>query len=139
MTYREITCRPIVLVVEDEPILRMAAVDMVEDAGFIAVEAANATEAINILESRPDIQIVFSDIDMPRGIDGMKLAAAIRERWPPIHILLTSGHIHDREIKLPIDAVFFAKPYDERSIVAELRRMAAGKQAGVNEALPPRP
>lgn len=82
--------RKVVLVVEDEPILRMTAVDMVEDAGFEAVEAADATEAIRILERRLDIRIVFTDIDMPRGIDGMKLAALIRDRWPPIEIILTS-------------------------------------------------
>jgi CheY-like chemotaxis protein len=132
LTYPDTAYRPIVLVVEDEPILRMGAVDMVEDAGFIAVEATDATDAIRILESRPDIRIVFSDIDMPRGIDGMKLAAAIRERWPPIHIILTSGHFHARDIKLPVDAVFFAKPYDESRVVAQLRRMSAEERAGAN-------
>ena len=125
MAYPDNVYRPIVLVVEDEPILRMAAVDLVEDAGFMAIEATDATDAIRILETRPDIRIVFSDIDMPRGIDGMKLAAAIRERWPPIHIILTSGHLHASDVDLPVDSVFFAKPYDERRVVEQLHKMSA--------------
>ncbi len=82
---------PVVLVVEDEPILRMMAVDLVERAGFEAVEAAGSNDAIRILETRPDIRVVFTDIDMPGGLDGMKLAAAIRDRWPPIELIITSG------------------------------------------------
>ena len=82
---------PLVLVVEDEPLLRLAAVEMVEDAGYVAVEAADAFEAVRILESRDDIRIVFTDIDMPGGMSGVTLAAAIRDRWPPIDIIMTSG------------------------------------------------
>ena len=116
--------RQIVLVVEDEPILRMAAVGMVEDAGFEAVEATDATDAVRILESRPDIRIVFTDVDMPRGVDGLKLAALIRERWPPIHIIVTSGKAEVGKMVLPVDSVFFAKPYDEERVVDEMRRMS---------------
>jgi CheY-like chemotaxis protein len=117
--------RPVVLVVEDEPLLRMAATDMVEDAGFVAVEAANATEAIRILEARPDIRIVFSDIDMPLGMDGMKLAALVRDRWPPIEIILVSGHVNPPEADLPARCVFFSKPYREPQVVAAMRKFAA--------------
>ena len=119
------SARGLVLVVEDEPILRMAAVDMVEDAGFTAVEAADATEAVRILESRTDIRIVFTDIDMPRGMDGMRLAACIRDRWPPINIIVTSGHVAASEIELPARAVFFPKPYKATEVVAMMSRMAA--------------
>ena len=117
--------RKVVLVVEDEPILRMMAVDLVEDAGFEAVEAADATEAIAILERRTDIRVVFSDIDMPHGLDGMKLAALIRKRWPPIELVLTSGKMPPRPEDLPERGVFFSKPYQGREVVATLRRMAA--------------
>ncbi len=109
----------------------MAAVGLVEDAGFDALEACDATEAVRILESRTDIRIVFTDIDMPRGIDGMKLAALIRDRWPPIHIIVTSGHVADRNVRLPVDASFFGKPYDERQVTKELHRMAAVAQREV--------
>lgn len=116
--------RQIILVVEDEPILRMSAVDMVEEAGFEAVEAADATQAVEILERRLDIRIVFTDIDMPRGIDGMKLAAIIRERWPPIEIILTSGHHDTKDIDLPQRSLFFPKPYNEKDVVAAMHSMA---------------
>ncbi|WP_407523819.1 response regulator [Methylobacterium oryzisoli] len=125
MTCRQPEKRQIVLVVEDEPILRMMAVDLVEDAGFEAVEAAGADEAIRILESRLDIRIVFSDIDMPRGMDGMRLAACIRERWPPIEIILTSGYHEAKDVVLPTRGVFFAKPYRHKDVVATLHRMAS--------------
>ena len=77
----------------------MAAVAMVEHAGFEAVAAANAAQAIEILESRLDIRIVFSDISMPEGIDGVRLAATIRNRWPPIEIILTSGFFDSSRVR----------------------------------------
>lgn len=117
--------RPIILVVEDEPIQRMDAVDLVEMAGLEAVEAASAEEAILILESRPDIRVVFTDIDMPNGIDGMKLAAAIRDRWPPIEIIITSGRRSLRPEELPARGVFFSKPYKRHEVTAAMLRFAA--------------
>lgn len=116
---------PVVLVVEDEPLLRISAVDMIEEAGFDVLEAADADDAIQILEARLDVHIVFSDIDMPRGMDGMKLAALIRERWPPIRIILTSGYRAVDTVKMPPDSVFFPKPYVEEKVVETLHRMAA--------------
>lgn len=115
----------VVLVVEGEPVLRLAAVEMVEEAGFVAVEAANATEAVHILETRADIRIVFTDIDMPHGLDGMRMAALIRDRWPPIEIILTSGHFDAKDVTLPARSVFFSKPYNERAVVAALQKFAA--------------
>lgn len=122
MTAHDARCRPLVLVVEDEPLLRMAALDMVEEAGFEPVEAADATEAVRILEARFDIRIVFSDIDMPRGIDGIKLAALIRNRWPPIDIILTSGHVDASEVDLPVRSMFFSKPYNEKVVVEAMKK-----------------
>jgi CheY-like chemotaxis protein len=113
--------KTVILVVEDEPLLRLAAIDMVEDAGFEAVEASNATDAVRILESRLDIQIVFTDVDMPGGIDGMRLAALIRDRWPPITIIVTSGQLHADQVKLPSGSMFFPKPYRESEVVAAFR------------------
>lgn len=115
----------IILVVEDEPLLRMAAIDMIEAAGFEAMEAADATQAVDILQSRMDISIVFTDIDMPGGIDGLRLAAVIRDRWPPIHVIITSGHTKPPKGSLPSDMVFFSKPYREDEVIATMMRMAA--------------
>lgn len=72
------------LVVEDEPLLRMNAVDMIETAGFQVLEAGSADDAIAILEKRDDIRVVFTDIQIPGSMDGLKLARAVRGRWPPI-------------------------------------------------------
>jgi CheY-like chemotaxis protein len=115
---------PVVLVVEDEPLLRMMAADLVEEAGCMAIEATNADEAIALLESRGDIRVVFTDIDMPGSMDGLKLAAAIRDRWPPVEIIVTSGVSMKSADALPDRAVFFPKPYDQRMILATLHRMA---------------
>ena len=114
-----------VLAVEDEPLQRMMAIDLVEDAGFEAIGAADAEEAVRILEARSDIRIVFTDIDMPGSIDGMMLAAAIRDRWPPIEIIITSGHIREEEVVLPVRGVFFPKPYDTRRVTQKLVEFGA--------------
>lgn len=113
----------VVLVVEDEPLQRMMAVDMIEEAGFEVVEAADATSAIEILERRLDIHVVFTDIDMPRGLDGIKFAAAVRDRWPPIEIIITSGRSWAKDLRLPERAVFFSKPYRRDRVVAEIEKM----------------
>ena len=116
---------PVLLVVEDEPLLRMLAVDVGEDAGFTVVAAANADDAVAILEARGDIRLVFTDIDMPGSLDGMKLAARIRDRWPPIHIILTSGHMKPLPSEMPEGSMFFAKPYRQDHVIEAMRRMAA--------------
>jgi CheY-like chemotaxis protein len=115
----------IVLVVEDEPLLRMAAVDLVEEAGFQAIEANNADEAVRLLEARNDIRIVFTDIDMPGSMDGLKLAAAVRHRWPPISIIVVSGHRKPESKELPIGSIFFSKPYPHDDVIATLKQLAA--------------
>lgn len=116
--------RKAVLVVEDEPLLRLMALDLVEDAGFEAVEARDADEAISILEARKDITVVFTDVDMPGSMDGLKLAAAIRDRWPPIEIIITSGHVRLDDGGIPPRTVFFSKPYDHSEVTSTLRWMA---------------
>src|SRR4051812_50008510 len=85
---------PVILVVEDDALLRLDAVELVKEAGLIAVEAANADEAILILECRADITVIFTDIDMPGSMDGLKLAHAVRHRWPPVKIIIVSGKTH---------------------------------------------
>lgn len=116
--------RTVVLVVEDESLLRMMAVDLVEDAGCEAVEAEDADDAVLILEARTDIRIVFTDIDMPGSMDGMQLAAAIRDRWPPIKLIITSGHLRAAEVALPPGSIFFPKPYDHLKVTAKIQEFA---------------
>jgi CheY-like chemotaxis protein len=118
--------RPVVLIVEDEILLRMDAVDMVGAAGFEVIEAGNADEAIEILETRPDITVVFTDIQIPGSMDGLKLARAIRGRWPPIKIIATSGRLNVEEIDLPEGGRFLPKPYGLREIAGVLRELTDG-------------
>jgi len=108
--------RPIVLIVEDEFLLRMSAVAMIEDAGFEVLQAGDADEAITMLESRSDIRLVFTDIQMPGSMDGLKLAAAVKGRWPPIKIIATSGRHLIRDSDLPEGALFLSKPYTSEGI-----------------------
>jgi CheY-like chemotaxis protein len=118
--------RPVVLVVEDEPLMLMDAVDLVTEAGFEAIGTKNADEAIRILESRDDIRIVFTDVNMPGSMDGIKLAHAVRHRWPPIEIIVTSGlTLANVEDLLPERGVFFPKPYTPAQVASALHRLAA--------------
>jgi len=114
----------VVLVVEDDPLLRMGIVDHLEDEDFTVLEAANADEAIAILSGNTTIQVLFTDIDMPGEMNGIRLAAAVRDRWPPIKIVVTSGHKLPFANDLPIGAQFFAKPYNPDTIATTLRGMA---------------
>lgn len=112
-----------VLVVEDEMLLRMRAVDMVEDAGFSPIEAIDADEAVAILDSRSDIALLFTDIQMPGRMDGLKLAHAVHERWPEIKIILVSGQLTAANIEIPADSRFFAKPLKAGEVIAEMQNM----------------
>src|SRR5450432_2673570 len=118
--------RPVVLIVEDEFLLRIDAVDMIAGAGFEVVEAANADQAIEILEARPDITVVFTDIQMPGSMDGLKLARAVRGRWPPIKIVATSGHLEVAETDLPDGGRFLPKPYSPVQVAGLLRELIGG-------------
>ena len=131
----------VVLVVEDEMLLRMRAVDMVEDAGFTSVEAVDADEAVAILESRSDIALLFTDIQMPGSMDGLKLAHAVHERWPPIKIILVSGQLKLANIDIPADSRFFGKPLeaeenDRRNAEHDRPRLKSAFQAGNHDKSP---
>jgi CheY-like chemotaxis protein len=112
-----------VLVVEDEMMLRMRAVDIVEDAGFMPVEAVNADDALAILETRSDIDLLFTDIQMPGSMDGLKLAHAVHARWPSIKIMLVSGQVTPTETERPVNSRFYGKPLEVKKMIAELQEM----------------
>jgi len=123
--HQSTTGRPVVLIVEDEFLIRMAAAEAIAAAGFEVIEAANADEAIKILEARQDIRVVFTDIKMPGSMDGMRLAHAVRHRWPPIRIIATSGHYDIEEERLPLGSIFFRKPYSPDDIAWTLNALIA--------------
>jgi CheY-like chemotaxis protein len=113
----------VVLVVEDEMLLRMRAVDMVEDAGYTSVEAVDADQAVAILESRADIALLLTDIQMPGSMDGLGLAHSVHDRWPPIKIILVSGHLNLANIAIPAGSRFFGKPLEAKVIIAQMQGM----------------
>ncbi len=115
----------VILIVEDEFLLRLDSAEMIETAGFEVIQAANADEAIAILKTRPDIHVVFTDIQMPGSMDGLKLARFVRDRWPPIRIVATSGHVRVGEDDLPSGSIFLPKPYRGDQVIAALRELTA--------------
>jgi two-component system, response regulator PdtaR len=117
--------RPVVLIVEDDFLLRMDAVDIVKAAGFEPVEVGDADEAIAILESDLTIHVVFTDVQMPGTMDGLKLARFVRDRWPPIKIVATSGRVRLSEDDLPEGGRFLPKPYRPEQIIATLRELTS--------------
>jgi len=114
---------PVILIVEDEFLLRLDSTETIERAGFEVLQAANADEAISILEARPDIRVIFTDIQMPGSMDGLKLAQFVRNRWPPIKIIATSGRVVVADDDLPAGSVFLPKPYRGAELVGTLREL----------------
>ena len=119
--------RPVVLIVEDDFLIRLHAAQIIEEAEFDVIEASNADEAIAVLEGRADITVLFTDIQMPGSMDGLKLAAAVKGRWPPIKIVATSGVVHERPAVLPEGGRFLPKPYSPTQLAATLREITADR------------
>jgi CheY-like chemotaxis protein len=116
---------PVILIVEDDPFVRMLAVEFVNDAGFKTLEAGDADRAIAILESCSEIAVLFTDIRMPGSMDGLKLAIVVSNRWPAIQILVASGHVRLRQADLPPKGRFLGKPYCAAAMVAELHSLVS--------------
>jgi CheY-like chemotaxis protein len=112
-----------VLVVEDNPVILMDVVWFIEDAGFMTYAASDADEAIRLLEQHRNIRVLFTDIDMPGSMDGARLAHFVRKRWPPVKIILTSGHLSLDRLDVPADSLFFAKPHRPTQITETLRSL----------------
>jgi len=112
-----------ILVVEDEPLLRMDLVDNLQDAGFEVLEASNSVEAIEILSEHGEVRLMMTDVDMPGGMDGVKLAAYVRDRWPPLKIIVVSGHRRVSMDDIPAESRFFSKPYDPRRLIKSIHEM----------------
>jgi CheY-like chemotaxis protein len=117
--------RPIVLIVEDELLILIEAVELVTEAGFEALSAKNADDAIIILDSRDDIRVIFTYINMPGSMDGLKLSHAVRNRWPPIDIIITSALNLGGVQRMLERGVFLPKPYTPAQIAGALYKFAA--------------
>ncbi|MGF9761965.1 response regulator [Microvirga sp. 0TCS3.31] len=115
---------PVVLLVEDEPLVRMAAADDLQDAGFHVLEAANADVALAVLEScSDDVQVLFTDIDMPGSMNGLDLAENVQQRWPHISLLISSAYHRPSSEMLPDDGRFVPKPYCSDDVVQQIREL----------------
>jgi two-component system, response regulator PdtaR len=118
-----ITPAPKILMVEDEALLLLCVADELRDAGYEVIEATNADQAIKFLEKHSDIQVLFTDVDMPGSMDGLKLSALVANRWPPIKIIVTSGKQIPKTGLLPANARFFPKPYEVTSLQVSLGQL----------------
>ncbi|MGE0213005.1 MAG: response regulator [Parvibaculaceae bacterium] len=116
--------RDVVLVVEDDVLIRMDAADTIASWGFEVIEAANAGDAILRLEDRRDVRIVFTDIEMPGPMNGIALAHEVRKRWPNVTIIVVSGRVAPAAGELPDRVPFLGKPYQPNDLMHALGRMA---------------
>ena len=115
---------PVILVVEDEPLVRMTAVDELDDAGFPVLEAGNPDEALAVLEARSDeVQVLFTDVDMPGSMNGMALAERVCQRWPHVLLLISSGYARPRPDEIPDHGQFLPKPYRGATLVRHIMEM----------------
>jgi two-component system, response regulator PdtaR len=115
--------KTVILVVEDEAIIRMGTVQMLEDAGFAVLEACNADVALKILESRINVNVVLTDIQMPGSLSGLELAHIIRDRWPLIHLVVTSGQKAPTQDEFPKMGRFIRKPYAPKDVLKSLEEL----------------
>lgn len=115
-----------ILIVEDEPIIRMCAAEMVEDAGYIALEVGDAQAAMALLEDGKPVAAVFTDINLPGGMDGLALAEEVERRWPEIRILIASGRAAPPASQLSGKVSFIPKPYGSDELLAALEAVLAG-------------
>ena len=110
--------KPLILVVEDEALVRFVAADLLEEGGFAVAEAANAENAIRVLENRPDVQLLFTDVQMPGAFDGLELVRRVHERWPHIRLVITSARARPHPSDIPADGCFIGKPYGGNDLLA---------------------
>jgi CheY-like chemotaxis protein len=116
---------PVILVVEDEALVRFAAVGMLGDAGFRMIEAANGDQALELLAADSDVQLLFTDVTMPGSIDGFALARHVRARWPHIAIMVVSAKRVPQSEELPAGSRFEQKPYSPETVVRHARELTS--------------
>lgn len=119
---------PVVLVVEDQGLLRMTAVSIMEDAGFEAMEAKNAQEALILLRRYPDILVVFTDIDLNAEKDGIWLAEQINKEWPKIDVIVTSAYPRPRSYNPDNVIAYYEKPYTEKDLINQIQKAVFGSR-----------
>ena len=119
--------RPVVLVVEDEFLVRATQVDILRDAGFRVLEAEDADEAFEVLKKRPEIKAVLTDVDMPGSLDGFEFARLVSQGWPALGVLVISGKRAPNRGDMPERAVFAQKPLRSARLVEQVRALIASE------------
>jgi CheY-like chemotaxis protein len=123
MTFERVV--PVVLVVEDEALVRLATVGMLEEAGFRMIEAVNADQALELLAADSDVQLLFTDVNMPGTINGLALARQVHDRWPHIGIMVASANRAPQPEDLPVGSRFEQKPYCIDAVVRHARELTS--------------
>jgi CheY-like chemotaxis protein len=110
-----------ILVVEDEALIRIWATDLLEENGFSVLEAKDADAALKLLQSRHDVKLLFTDVQMPGSLNGMELAREVHARWPHILLVITSGRERPTRAEIPDDGRFVAKPYSGEELLGQIK------------------
>jgi CheY-like chemotaxis protein len=115
---------PVVLVIDDEPLVRMTAADKLEEAGFQVLETANADVALAVLEAQSDkVQVLFTAVDMPGSMDGVALAEQVHQRWPHIWLVISGRYAHLHSDEIPDNGNFVPEPYRGATLVRHIAEM----------------
>jgi two-component system, response regulator PdtaR len=120
MTQNTSTDHPTVLVAEDSVLLRLLASEILEEHGYTVVEADNAEEAIKVMENRKDVRLLFTDIQMPPGCDGLEFAREVHNRWPKVHLVITSGQVQPSRAEIADNGRFIRKPYQAKDLLRQI-------------------
>lgn len=115
--------KPVILTVEDEGLISLHLEEILRENGYAVIATANADQAIAVLESRDDVRMIITDVNMPGSMDGLRLAAAVKDRWPPIKIIITTGKGRPDRNQMPSNSIFVPKPYDAETISATVARL----------------
>jgi two-component system, response regulator PdtaR len=116
-----VNSKPAILVVEDETLIRLWAAGLLEENGFSVLEAKDADAALKVLESRPDVKLLFTDVQMPGSLNGMELAREVHARWPHVLLVITSGRERPTRAEIPDDGRFVAKPYNAEELLGQVK------------------
>ncbi len=120
MTQNTSADRPTILVAEDDELLRLNASELLEEHGYTVVEADNAEEALKVMEKRKDVRLLFTDIQMPPGCDGLELAREVHNRWPKVLLVITSGQVQPTRAEIADDGRFIRKPYRAKDLLGQI-------------------
>ena len=126
MMLQSTSSRAVVLIVEDEPLVRMMVIELFEDEGFEVLEAGNADQALGIFGERDDVALLFTDVEMPGSMDGYALAKWVCVNRPAVKTIIVSGRALPRAGDLPVGAAFVGKPYDYDDVMRRVQTMMAG-------------